>query len=351
MQWEKLQQEGKVMAKTVKLADIAAIMNVSTVTVSKALSDQKGVSEQMREKIKKLADEMGYRQPSTIRRSQPGKSYNIGVLIAEQFLDKYDSFYWQMYQEVTTKAVSKSSFTMLEVVNMVDEIDENLPKLVKEKKVDGVIVIGRMKDNYLQKLQEEGGVPVIFLDFYDERQACDAVISNSYYGTYILTNYLFQSGHTKIAYVGTLLATESITDRYFGYAKSLMEHGQIVKENWIIRDRNIEDGMIDEEHNLKLPKEMPTAFVCNCDLTASLMIKKRRANGYRVPEDISIVGFDNYLYPGLCDIGITTYEVDIKEMARRTIHNIMKKMENGNYKPGVFSIEGHLVYKDSVAHV
>lgn len=63
-----------------------------------------------------------------------------------------------------------------------------------------------------------------------------------------------------------------------------------------------------------------------------LLIKKLRENGYRVPEDISVVGFDNYLYPGLSDIRITTYEVDMGEMARRAIHNMIKKITSDNFK-------------------
>lgn len=339
------------MAKTVKLADIAAIVGVSTVTVSKALSDQKGVSEDLRVRIKKLAEEMGYKQPSTVRKLETHKSYNIGVVIAEMFLDKYDSFYWQMYQALTTKAVSKGCFTMLEVVSAGDEEAGNLPKVVQEKKVDGMIVIGSMTSEYLTILNEEVDVPIIYMDYYDEKQACDAVVSNSYYGTYALTNYLFNMGHRKIAYVGTLLATKSITDRYFGYMKSLMEHGVEAKPEWVMEDRDIDSGYIDTKNKLVLPREMPTAFVCNCDLTASYLIKKLQDNGYRIPEDVSVVGFDNYLYPGLCNIKITTYEVDIKEMARCTIHNIMKKMANETYKPGIFIVEGHLVCKESVARV
>ena len=86
------------MAKAVKLADIAERVGVSTVTVSKALSGQKGVSEEVREKIRSIAEELGYQQPSAARKSQNQKSYNIGILISERFLDKYESFYWQMYQ-------------------------------------------------------------------------------------------------------------------------------------------------------------------------------------------------------------------------------------------------------------
>ena len=95
------------MAKAVKLADIAEIVGVSAVTVSKALSGQKGVSEEVRERIRQVADELGYKQPSMVKKSQPNRSYNLGILISERFLDKYESFYWQMYQAVATKATAK----------------------------------------------------------------------------------------------------------------------------------------------------------------------------------------------------------------------------------------------------
>lgn len=339
------------MAKAVKLSDIAVRVGVSTVTVSKALSDQKGVSEELRERIKVLADEMGYKQPSAAKKQQTHKSYNIGVLIPEHYLDKYDSFYWQMYQEVTTKAVSKNCFTLLEVVSSAEEEEGRLPKLLLEKKADGIVVVGSMSKGYLAELNQYGKTPVLYLDFYDEEQGCDAVISNGFYGAYVLTNYLYHMGHRKIAYVGTLLSTKSITDRYFGYSKSLLEHGIAQREDYIIPDRDLGSGMIDEDNLLKLPEDMPSAFVCNSDLTASFLIRKLERNGYRVPDDISVVGFDNFLYPGLCNVGITTYEVDMKEMARRVIHNITRKIENPHYKPGVFIVDGSLVCRESVRRV
>ena len=177
------------MAKAVKLADIAERVGVSTVTVSKALSGQKGVSEEVREKIHSIAEELGYQQPSAARKSQNQKSYNIGILISERFLDKYESFYWQMYQSVATRATAKECFTMLEVIGIAEEENGRLPKLVQERKVDGIIVIGKMMDDYLQHLNTEAGIPVIYLDYYNGREASDSVISNSYYGTYELTYY------------------------------------------------------------------------------------------------------------------------------------------------------------------
>ena len=339
------------MAKAVKLADIAERVGVSTVTVSKALSGQKGVSEEVREKIHSIAKELGYQQPSAARKSQNHKNFNIGILISERFLVKYESFYWQMYQAVATRATAEECFTMLEVIGKAEEENGRMPKLVQERKVDGIIVIGKMMDAYLQHLNTEAGIPVIYMDYYNGREASDSVISNSYYGTYELTYYLYRMGHRKIAYVGTLLAMESITDRYFGYQKALLELGLEQKKEWVLDDRHIETGEIDTVNMLQIPKDMPTAFVCNCDLTASFLIKKLKDNGYRVPEDISVVGFDNYLYPGLSDIQITTYEVDLEEMARRAIHNMISKISNENYKPGIHIVEGHMVLKESVAQI
>ena len=339
------------MAKAVKLADIAERLSVSTVTVSKALSGQKGVSEEMREKIKSLADEMGYKQPSARKSQNIGKSYNIGVLISSRYMDKYDSFYWQMYQQVATKAVSKGCFTLMEAVGEKEEKNGSVPILIQEQKADSLIIIGRMQDEYLKVLNRKANVPILYLDFCTEDRKADAVISDSYYGAYRLTNYLFDMGHRKIGYVGTILSTGSITDRYFGYMKSMMEHGEKIKDEWLLEDRDKETVIIDAERYMKLPEDMPTAFVCNSDLTASYFIRKLRQNGYRVPEDVSVVGYDNYLYPGLCDVPLTTYEVDIKEMARRAINMMIKKLNGENYRQGVSIVEGHLVIRESVTDI
>lgn len=339
------------MAKTVKLADIAEKLNVSAVTVSKALSDQKGVSEEMREKIKKLAQEMGYKPPSKTRQPSIQRSYNIGVIISEKYLDQQESFYWKMYQEAAAKAVSRECFTMLEILNQSSELELELPKLILGDKVDGLIIIGLLKDDYLSMIEQNVKVPLVCLDFYDKNQGCDAVVTDNYFGMYKLTNYLFGMGHKNIGYVGTLLCTSSITDRYFGYCKSLLEHGQKIREDWIIDDRNADTGMRDNGFSFKLPEEMPTAFACNCDMIAGVFVEVLREKGYRVPEDISIVGFDNYPIPGVCNPGITTYEVDIKGMADKAISMLLKKMSGDNRHQRMSIIEGHMVLKESVRKI
>lgn len=341
----------QTVAKAVTLADIAKHFGVSAVTVSKALSGQKGVSDEMREQIVKYADELGYRQPSVIRQEQERKSLTLGVLIHKDYMDKYDAFYLQMYHHINEKAGSEGHYTLLESVDRQMEKNLILPKICKEKKVDGIIVAGKLSEKYLQFLNEEIDVPVMYMDFSDDKSNPDTVVSDSYYGAYTLTKYLISKGHKKIAYVGTIRSTTSITDRYFGYLKALMEYGITPNEDWVINDREMDSDVIDEEHLMQLPKEMPTAFFCNCDLVASVMVRKLREAGFRIPQDISVVGYDNYLYPGLCDIGITTYEVDMQEMAKRVVSNMICKISGEEYKTGIQIVEGYLIEKESVREI
>jgi LacI family transcriptional regulator/LacI family purine nucleotide synthesis repressor len=298
----------------------------------------------MRNKIKKLAMELGYQKPIA-KQEDRSRSFNVGVIVPEDYIEKYQTFYWEMYQEINMAAVKNNSFIMLEVVSASDEKAMIPPKLLKESKVDGLIVLGGLASEYLKMIKEHYATPTVYLDFYDPHIKEDCVISNSFYGTYALTNYLFEMGHTNIGFVGTVLATKSITDRYLGYMKSLMEHGKAIREDWILDDRD------SERHNFQqflIPKEMPTAFVCNCDIIASWIIRELGNVGYRVPEDVSIVGFDDFLYPGLCDVPMTTYAVNMPEMAERSIKLLITKVTGGETSEGMHLVEGRFIERKSV---
>lgn len=341
------------MKKTVKLADIAKRVGVSTVTVSKALSGQKGVSEDVRARIRALAEELGYRQPSVARREAAlRKSYHIGVLVGEEYLGTHESFYWQMYQQVSARALESGCYALLEVVGggVQGEGGPILPEILKEDKVQGLIVLGRLRQGYLDFLRRSCALPVVYLDFTDGAQGVDAVTSDGFYGAYYVTNYLFSMGHRRIAYVGTLSASGSIMDRYLGYVKSLREHGLEPRQDWLLEDRDPASGFI-EEGVMRLPEEMPTAFFCNCDLTAGRLIRKLTASGFRVPEEVSVAGFDDYLSPGACDVGLTTYEVDQAAMAKRAVSLLRKRMDGEEFPAGTHVIGGRLVVRDSVGTV
>ena len=195
------------MAKKTTMSDIAAELGISTVTVSKALSGQKGVSEEMRQRIIDLAEERGYQKSFS---SKLEENYKIGILIAGRYLGNIDSFYGHMYQIFSAKAGKIGSFTMLEVLSDEDEKNLVYPKLIGDGNVDAVVIMGALSEEYLNMLDDKMETPVFYMDFTDRNHKKDSVISGSYYGAYILTNYLFDKGHKDIGYVGTLLSTPSI---------------------------------------------------------------------------------------------------------------------------------------------
>lgn len=338
------------MPKTVRLADIGERLGVSTVTVSKALSGQKGVSEELRERIIRLADEMGYVKNVPDEKQEAKSSYTIGVIVAERFLQENQSFYWLLYQEISKKAIARNCFPLLEVISHEAEDSGEFPKVVTEKKVDGLIILGAFKMEYADHLFEGTELPMLNLDTTNGWEKCDCVVSNNLLGGYRMTNYLFELGHKKIGFVGTRLATSSIDDRYFGYLKSLMEHGVAWKREWVLDDRGLDDGKIDQAR-FEFPKDMPTAFFCNCDLSACLLIAKLENSGYRVPEDVSVAGFDNYVLDQFSGIGLTTYEIDTKEMADRAVHIIVHKCRNAAYTSGVFMLAGKFIERESAARI
>ena len=315
------------MAKTVRLIDIGKKLNVSAVTVSKALSGQKGVSEEMREKIICLADEMGYKRNRIQSEEIKEESFTIGVIVADRYLGENQSFYWKLYQEISKWAISRNCFPMLEVISREVEKRRELPRVIIEKKADGLIVMGEFKHGYAEFLAENIPVPTVSLDTTGRGKVTDCVVSNNLMGGYEMTNYLFDMGHSRIGFVGTRLSTTSIDDR----------------------DR--ETGFVDVENKFELPQEMPTAFFCNCDGTASLLVRKLKQKGYSVPDDISVVGFDNYISDQFAGVGLTTYEINTREMARRTVHIILHKLKNDNYSTGIFMLPGKFVERDSVRRI
>lgn len=329
----------------VRLADIAEKIGVSVVTVHNALSGNKGVSDAMRQKIQETAQEMGYQMSSEKKQDRAEKqSYTIGVLIAENYLAQYETFYWKMYQELALIATDKRCFTSVEVLKKEDELHTlKLPVCVEEKRVDGLIVLGEINKQYIAVLKEAVEVPVIFLDFYDKELAEDAVVTDNFYGMFLLTEFMFEQGIDELAFVGSVFATSSIMDRYCGFNKSMLLHGKNIHPEWIIEDRDAFGQM-----GVELPKKIPKGFVCNCDLAAFMLIEKLEKAGYRVPEDVSVVGFDNYLYPGLADLQITTYEVNTKAMTKVALEKVLKQIRNPKRGHGLDIISGRVVIKKTV---
>lgn len=338
------------MKNGIRMSDIAKELGVSVVTVSNALNDRGGVSEDMRRKIKERASELGYRPsaPRTPRKAVPEvqqQGGSIGILTSERFANVRGTFYWFLTAGVSKELTHCNLYSVYESISEADERNGVLPRIAAERQVRGLIIVGQLATDYLERLASLH-LPMLFLDFYDKHSEIDAVISDNFYDSYLMTDRLVQLGHKKIGFIGSVTATSSIHDRFLGYIKCLMENGLEYRKDWTLEDRLPNGYSLTE---FAFPEEMPTAFVCNCDETAFRVIGALQRREIRVPEDISVTGYDNYTVSDMCVPAITTVEVDLAEMAHAAVSLLLKRIENPQKQPSRYVIRGSIILKQSMA--
>lgn len=323
------------------MRDIAKAAGTSAVTVSKALAGQPGMSEETRIRIVQTAEKMGYEYPGG-KRAEPVKRHlDIGILVPDRYFEA-KSYYSEMYKLLVRKLTERGDFGLLEILNRENEQEMALPNLMRSGRADGMIILGEPEKAYYRMIAQQG-IPLVFLDFYDEQANADAVVGDNTYGTYRLTSHLIRTGHRRIGFVGNQGATESIMDRYLGYYRAMLTHGLPVRPEWILPDRG-EDSAL---HPPELPEEMPDALVCNCDLTARMMITVLQEKGYRVPDDVAVTGFDDFPPGGEEDVPLSTFRIDTEAMVDMAAKMIAERCAGSDKPFGRMVISGQPVYRIS----
>ena len=324
------------------MRDIGEAVGVSAVTVSKALAGKPGMSERIREQIRRKAEELGYEYPGA-EKAPVRPRLDVGILIPDRYFGS-DSFYAVMYKCLVQKLSDSGHFGILELLSREAETALETPNLLRSRRVNGMILLGQPMKEYYRMIGRQD-VPVVFLDFYDEQGSADAVVGDNAYGCYRLTSHLIRNGHTKIGFVGNYRATSSIMDRYLGYYRAMLAHNLPVREDWILADRDDEGMMMAER--IPLPEELPTAFVCNCDLVAGKLMEELKRKGLRIPEDISVTGFDDYSGgPGL-EPALSTFRVNMDGMIDLAVKTLENRCTGQDTPCGRTVISGQPVYRAS----
>ncbi len=330
------------MQQKVRMADIAAKLGISIVSVSKGLAGKDGVSEEMRARIIETAKEIGYISAYADKKEKNRNAGTIGLLVADRFFAD-NAFYYGLYRAVLVRATAAGYSVLLEIVQAEDEQACRMPALLTAKKVDSLIFMGELDRGYLRTAMRSG-LPCMLLDFYDNDMEADCVLSDSRRGAYQLTQYILAHGHRRIGFVGSIFATSSIMDRYQGYELALLQNGIQVHPDWVLEDRDAAGNWIP----LALPEEMPDAFVCSCDSVAFQLVEDLKQGGLRVPEDVAVVGYDDYRYSTLSTPQLTTYRVNVEEMAAAVLSQLIRKMHHKRTTHGDTCIHGKLIERESV---
>jgi len=325
--------------KNVTMRDIGAALGVSTVTISKALGGKEGVSDAVREKIIETAKQMGY-QYSAPRQDDGGRV--IGILIADRFFSA-PSFYASLYRALLKELAEVDMLGALEIISDQDEESLALPVAMTIQRVSGFVLLGQFSVDYVSNVLNTG-LPTVLLDFTCDGPDVDAVVSDGQVGCYQLTRYLIDHGHRRIGFVGNIHRTTSIMDRYSGFLRAMMHEKLPVPADCVIPDSDF-NGRYYEDFDY--PASRPTALVCNNDMLADRVIESLGRRGLRVPEDVSVVGFDDFVC-GKDTRPVTTYAVDQQRMAQVTVRRLRSRMREGLEGPLRTSVGGWFVERDTV---
>lgn len=334
------------MEKKVRMADLAEELGVSVVSVSKALSGQSGVSEETREKILELARERGYVPLRTRKPESRGVvTGNIGILVADRFFSD-SKFYSNLYRQVLMDCHEHGVSALLELVTPEAERRCRIPAIIQGNKVDGLIFMGEIDLNYLHTVTGTG-LPYMLLDFYNEELEADSVTSDNVAGSYRLAKHILDTGRRSIGFVGSIHATSSIMDRYLGYSKALLQAGITVRPEWQIEDRDAMGNLIPAV----LPEHMPEAFLCSCDEVAYNLVEQLKRQGYRVPQDVAVAGYDDFTFAQVSTPQLTTYRVNVTDMAHMVVGQLVRKIQGKHVTKGNMVVSGMFIPRGSTAAV
>ena len=314
----------------VTMKDIANQLNISINAVSIALNDKPGVSDEMRIKILRTADEMGYINEKRKYLSVFSKT-NICVLMQSYYADT-GHFYSIVLRSIVEHA---KSFGYFSILSYFEDNHLIIPECIHERKVAGILIVGKISDQNLMTLKKIG-IPIVLVDFTSLSDTCDCVLTHNKQGGYMMTSHIIQKGFQKIGFFGDLDYSFSFQDRFMGYKQALINHGMIESyddENYIMKysflkgiEKYILSNQISEIMKILKSKELPEVLVCANDSNAFAVISALQQMGIKVPEQISVTGFDD---TPLCEKSlpqITTVQVQKELMGQVAVEKLIDRI-------------------------
>jgi LacI family transcriptional regulator len=326
----------------VSMQTIADYLNISKVTVYKALNNQQYVSEELREKIIQTAKDLGYIKTA---KKNLVLNNNIAFIVPKRFFLESDCFYNTIFYYLNNISHKEGIVLTPYIINSKDESNCVIPNASSLNKCDGIFIAGEMSDKYINCIGELG-LPMLLIDFYKPELNYDCVTADNFFNGYAATNYLIEKGHTEIGFVGIPTQTTSISDRFYGYQKALSSHKLEYHPAWHLTNNDGVTGIYSLD--TPLPDTLPTAFVCHCDRAAYFLIQRLNMENIKVPEDLSVISFDNTNLAENSIPRLTSIDISTKLIAEQSYSQLRNRIENTGLPKQRFYIPCKIVERDSV---
>ena len=348
------------MAKKVTMQQIADYLGVSKFVVSKALSGKGGVSEATRERVIQAASQLGYfaqknayvRTVKADAASQPaGKGkQTVLVLMPNIRFQTKENAYWGRILDGISVRLEEEGLGMLIISEQ--SVDHFL-NVFNPNGILGLIGVGEISTSLLLEVHRLG-LPMVLVDHEDPLIPSDTVFVNNYDCMMRLTNHLIGIGHRRLVFVGSETFSRSFRERWLGFRSALEDQGDgsVSRE-----DRQIPLEGIDHFQEQikgwlarrKRSAAMPTALVCANDDIALNAVRALQELGLRVPDDVSVTGFDNIEDAYRNRPALTTVNVPKETLGARAVEKLLERIRKRHEPFEKLLVFGEVIYRESIA--
>ena len=337
------------MSKKVSIYDVAKRCHVSAATVSYVINGKKKVSSKTRKNVLNAIEELGFVMDSSARALSTGKSHLIGLCLP---LDDASIAFSQnpFYAELLGGMETGIAHFDYDIVIGYQKNNTNFKDWVRSRGLDGIVMLGRYPESVYKDIKKLS-IPTVLIDVYEEYEKDFYNIrTNDELGMYKATKYLIDNGHKLIGFAGSKSRTLVDLSRFHGYERAMKE------ANLPFDDEMIYDAYATFDEGVRVASEIinrnnVTSIVCTGDIMAIGIIRKFEELKKQIPEDLSIVGFDDiqiaqYIYPG-----ITTIRQNIRLKGELASQAILEDLRNKKNNLKTITLEPTLVIRESVKKV
>jgi len=336
----------------IKLSDIAKLAGTSSSTVSLALNNKPGVSEEVRARVKQIADELGYNRSKPQKVIPAAEELVCFLRIAKHghTVNRDHDIFIADYIDGLSQECKRLNLN-LQILSFSSVPVDKVVVAMHDHPAAGFIVLGTELDIDDVRLFGSLDKACVFLDLYEDFLPFDFVDMNNKDSIFALLSYLYGKGHREIGFVRGTFQTPNFSMREEAFRQGLARQKLAFNDKYIFTvDQTFHGAYRDMKKILGTAPPLPTALVCDNDIIACGCLKAIKEHGIKVPEDLSIVGFDNLPLSSVVDPPLTTIEVSKAQIGRTAIELLYRRIHaTSALEATKVLISGSLVERGSVA--
>jgi len=333
----------RIRFNNVTIIDVAREAGVSYGTVSRVINDSLNVKDGTRKRVKEVIEKLGFIGNRNARSLVSGRSHVIGMLLP----DLGTAYIGEIIRGIDMELELKHYDLMLFTTHRREAKESGYIASLVQGGVDGVILIlPRNPANYLEKLQDQQ-FPYVLVDHQGIDEKGPAVGAANFQGAYDATQYLIGIGHSRIAFITGSMDLGCSHDRLAGY-KSALDKNQIdFRSEWVIEGDFEQASGYNVAKSLMSLSERPTAIFASNDMMAFGVMNAVRDMGFRVPQDISVIGFDDIYQASQTRPALTTVRQPLEKMGSMAAKMLLEMMEKHEINAQKIELPTQLIIRES----